>query len=222
MIPFLVSIPKSGTHMIRQSAYRRAANIPYGSMIYEADPNQLSIDGIKKASTFGVSHLPYHPAYELALKNKAAKVVFLYRDPRDLLVSYYFWIKKLGHSGESIPGLIDDVSTILDSDDPFSVMISFWGAHIRRYLPWMFVPGVFCMPYERLIQEPDDAFDELSEFWERRFGTGKQMRKRIKPLKCTTFRKGIVGDWKNHLTVEHNLEIIEKFGAELRFLGYAL
>lgn len=220
MTPFLISIPKAGTHIIRQATDRVGGNIPYGSMVYEADPHELSIQGIQKDHRIGISHLPYHPAYERELKRKQAKIVFLFRDPRDLMVSYYFWIKKLGHKGSSIPGLIDDVTPILEANEPFKLMIQFWGAHIRRYIPWMFVPDVLKIRYEWLVEKPGYAFTQMERFWDGFFGTAKEMQSRIKPHRCVTFRKGIVGDWRNHFTPEVHEMFMNELKNEMKFMGY--
>ena len=220
MTPFLISIPKAGTHIIRQATERVSGNIPYGSMIYEADPHELSIKGIREFNRIGISHLPYHPAYERELRNRQAKVVFLYRDPRDLMISYYFWIKKLGHKGSSIPGLIDDVTPILESENPFELMIQFWGEHIRRYIPWMFSPIVCPVKYEQLVQAPGYAFGLIENHYNRTFGTAEEMMKRIKPHRCETFRKGIVGDWRNHFSPSTLELFMKELGDIMKFWGY--
>ena len=220
MIPFLISIPKSGTHIIKQISRGDHCNVPYGSMIYEEDPHPQTLIDLKQMVRLGISHLPYHPEYEKALRDINARIIFLYRDPRDLMVSYYFWIKKQGYTGYGIPGLIKNVSEFIDADDPFDVMLDFWGEHIRRYIPWMYVPGVLSVKYEDLTTDWPTWLDKIAEHWEFRFGEGKDMLIRISPERCQTFRKGIIGDWKKRFTMKNNLRFIEELGDVLKLWEY--
>jgi len=165
-LPLLISIPKAGTHLLTQAHQNFTHdNLPYGSMIYAEYPHELTISGLNTMDKYSRTHIAYHPIYEKIIREKKYKAVFLYRDPRDLMVSYYYWIVKLNDRGCSIPGLIESVGHLLDSDDPYMEMIPFWGAHIRRYIPWMFVPGMCSVSYEELMIARIPTLERLREFW---------------------------------------------------------
>lgn len=218
----LISIPKAGMHLFNQLTTREYTNIPYGSMVYDVNPHKTTIAQLKEFSGMGRTHISYHPIYEQILRNSEILSVFLYRDPRDLMVSYYFWTKKLGHSGHSIPGLVKDVSVFMDSDDPFTSMMEFWGEHIRRYLPWMFVSDlVLPISFEDLRFDTVETLKKVNKFFGGEpFGSPEAMSARMNPPTSPTFRLGIVGDWVNHFE-EHHIEAFNKtLGDVMEFWGY--
>ncbi|KYK25800.1 hypothetical protein AYK26_07660 [Euryarchaeota archaeon SM23-78] len=217
----LVSIPKAGMHMFTQVVGMPHENIPYGSLIYSEAPHETTLNQIENFTGFGRTHIGYHPSYEKAISKRNLKTIFLYRDPRDLMVSYYHWIKALGHRGQSIPGLWWEVSPILDSEDPFMEMIPDWGAFIRRYIPWLFTPGIFALKYEDFISNFVRTFQEIN-WWlgEEPYGTASQMAARINPDTCPGFRKGVIGDWKGHFKEHHIRAFDDILGETMEFLGY--
>ena len=220
-----ITIPKSGTHILNQATTRRQYdNLPWGSMIYEPVPNEQTLEGIyKQDQLVARTHVSYHPLYELALRDSNTKAIFLYRDPRDMLVSYYEWVKKLGHGGASIPGLIDDVGDFLDSPDPIMEMLYFWGEHVRRYIPWMFVPDVMPLKFEELVANKEGVCQEIIDFWGTSpYGNAEAMASRIKPSTSDTFRKGVVGDWRNYFQPHHIEEFNNNFYKTMKVLGYEL
>lgn len=223
MKPLLITIPKAGTHLMTQACGGEFCNIPYGSMIYESDPNPQTLEDFATYSVFARTHIPYHPAYEKSLRDNKIRALFVHRDPRDLMVSYYFWVKKLDLDGPSIPGLVPDVRKFLDADDPFLEMIPFWGEHIRRYIPWLFVPEVKAVRYRELIWEPMRTMKSIADYWYEYFGSAEQMLNRVerKRQKSRVFRKGIVGDWKTHFKPRHIEAFYNVISFDMmRFLGY--
>lgn len=88
---FLVSYPKSGNTWLR---------FLFGNLIYEEGVNFTNIiskipdiytsskqelDSIKSPRIIK-SHEPFLKCFQ--------KVIYIYRDPKDVVVSYYFWFKK--------------------------------------------------------------------------------------------------------------------------------
>lgn len=222
-IPLLISIPKSGTHILTQTrGGHEYKNIPNGSMIYESYPDEKATLDLQALNVFGRTHIPYHPIYEQIIRDRDIRAVFLYRDPRDLMVSYYFWVKKLGHKGQSIPGLIDNVSDFIDAENPYLEMVKFWGVFIRRYIPWMYVPGILYVSYEELMKYRMQTLRRIFRHWDNpMFGSPETMNDRIKPVdKSFTGRKGIIGDWKNHFTKEVEDEFYSELWDVLDLWGY--
>ena len=219
----IISIPKAGTHMITQATQRRNYdNLPWGSMIYESCPNTATLDGILTGTKdIARTHASYHPEYERAIREKGIKAIFLYRDPRDLMVSYYEWVKKLGHEGSSIPGLVDDVGTFLRAEDPITEMLVWFGEHIRRYIPWLCVPEVLPVKFEDLMGNRVETCQRIIDWWGTdQYGTAEQMAKRMKPSTSDTFRKGAIGDYQNYFTKQHNIYFEIGFKETMRMLGY--
>ena len=61
----LISIPKSGTHILTAAQrYVEHINMPWGSMLYESYPNERTVDEMRKLTRFGRTHVAYHPVYE--------------------------------------------------------------------------------------------------------------------------------------------------------------
>ena len=215
----LISIPKAGTHILTYAQKNiQHKNMPYGSMIHEQSPHKRTIEELKTLDGFGRTHIAYHPEYERIIRDRNIKALFLYRDPRDLMVSYYFWVKSQGYTGSGIPGLIDDLSPIIKSNDPFSLMIPWWGRHIRRYIPWMYVPNILSISFEDLTIKRAETSSIIGDFWTEY--KGPDLITRLFSRKGPTFRKGIVGDYKNHLSEKHLQAFDQELGDVMTLWGY--
>ena len=100
-------------------------------------------------------------------------------------------------------------------------MISFWGMHIRRYIPWMFVPDILSIKFEELINDRMKTLDKICSFWRwPGFGSPEAMQDRIESVKPPTFRKGVIGDWKNHFNEDHIRAFQKELGSVLELMGY--
>jgi len=221
----LIAIPKSGTNMMTQVIARDCVNIPYGSALYQNVPNERTVNQLKTFEKFGRTHVGYHPTYESLFIEHGISPIFLRRDPRDVITSHYHWMKA---GNPDLPKVGDGVRTMEDAD-PVMYMITYYGQHFRRHLPWLFVPFIHQLKYEDILEKPIQAFQGILDFFGKELCgiiglvDPEQMMRRIKPEQCVTYRKGIIGDWRNLFTQKHLDAFNREFPKEMmEMLGYEL
>ena len=104
------------------------------------------------------------------------------------------------------------------------------GERCRRYTAWFEMELDYTTRFERLIGPAGggDRKEQLSEI--RNIANHLQIKlserqvqrigERVFYKRSSTFRKGVIGDWKNHFTEEHKQAFKEMCGRELIDLGY--
>ncbi|MCK5023906.1 MAG: sulfotransferase domain-containing protein [Candidatus Aenigmarchaeota archaeon] len=168
------------------------------------------------------SHTKYNP--------RLKRVVYLIRDGRDVMVSYYFhrqrglntqyrnaclkWMKKV--YGKEID--MNDYETYLprfiesEMETPSITQLN-WPDHVNN---WSEKPNVVCAKYEDLLTNGSDTLQTICNFIsdkpidKKRIDTAinlysfKNMTKRNagEEDRNSFLRKGISGDWKNHFNKE--------------------
>lgn len=159
---------------------------------------------------------------------------FIYRDPRDMLVSQIFFAtdmhedhgmhafyKSLPDFGERLKVAI----TGIDRDEFYMVSVR------QRYaavFEWLEQPHVMCIRFEDLIENRDATLDAMLDEVEsigyqiptQRDKALSILKKAIQPRKSHTFRSGKTGGWKEHFTEEHKALFKDVAGDLLVRLGY--
>lgn len=156
---------------------------------------------------------------------KKTKMLVIFRNPKDTLVSYYHFcnnnmVLPTMQSWESF------YSSFMSGDVP-------WGSYFDHALAWekkMDDPNVMIVTYEELKQNLSEGIRQVSTF----FGfslTEAQVQQisegsTFNAMKQSSanshgnmgdviFRKGEVGDWKNHFTPEQSREMDDAFNKHL-------
>jgi hypothetical protein len=170
----------------------------------------------------------HHPCYDLY-----PKTVYIYRDGRDALVSYYHYA-----TGKKVfAGSFADFAF-----SPFVEQFSSWKEHVAGALDFAseHPDRILILQYEEMLREPlacatkvaaflelgsdeqsianaveKSSFDQL-KIIEQNFG-GENL---IKPL--TFFRSGRSGQWQEYFTPEVYDRYVQENGATLLRLGYQL
>jgi len=159
---------------------------------------------------------------------------FIYRDPRDMLVSQVFfatdmneehgmhkYYKSLPDFGERLKVAI----TGIDRDGLYMVGVK------QRYasvFEWREQPNVMCIRFEDLINNRDATLDAMLDEVESigyEIPTPREkalsiLVKAIQPRKSHTFRSGKTGGWREHFTEEHKNLFKDLTGDLLVKLGY--
>ncbi|XXM71191.1 sulfotransferase domain-containing protein [Lysinibacillus sphaericus] len=222
--PFIAnSLPRSGTHLLRQILL----GIPgiqhslavYG--YYEDQPkdNLIKLSGFSH-NEFGSGHLFYSAGWKNYLISRNIKQLFLYRDPRDVIVSYAHLIPqhKLHHLHaffkekafeERIRFLLDGGKVISSNnivDQP-----SFYEWYLR-FARWKSSEKVLPIRYEDLVCNEESRRKTLLKIinylnLDKSMTYNKSrlvelMSANINPHNCRTFRKGKIGSWKEELDDE--------------------
>ena len=166
-------------------------------------------------------------------------VVYLVRDGRDVMISYYFF-KTTYFNPRNLSlakRLIFQVRRLLNNKSKFQDFSSFlhqytdeWIAHISA---WLDKKPTAIVRYEDLKSNPQDTLQQLFssldvEVSEETIQQAldvfdfKQLSKRKEGEedRKSFFRKGIVGDWKNHFSPQDREFFQQKAGKLMKQLGY--
>ncbi len=240
------SKPKSGSHLLLQILNGFTQIMPY--QYVEADPvrtiekkarrrTEVEILNELKRIPRGVIGWGYVEASpeNLSFLCRPDRVnYFIYRDPRDMLVSQVFfatdmneehgmheYYKSLPDFGERLKVAI----TGIDQDGLYMVSVK------QRYasvFEWLEQPNVMCIRFEDLINKRDVTLDAMLDEVE---STGYKIPtprekalsvlvEAIQPKKSRTFRSGQTGGWREHFTEEHKKLFKDMTGDLLLKLEY--
>ncbi len=161
--------------------------------------------------------------------------VFIYRDPRDQLVSHVFYAKDI-HTGHGMHDYYNNVLATMEErlnvaiegcDLPGLGLPTVWERYAEHF-GWFNRDDVLCLKFEDLILNQEQAFGELLDYIEGfgvEFSVPRQqaievLSESIKPKKSGTFRKGQPGNWKVHFTDENKRRFKAVAGDLLSRLGY--
>ena len=161
--------------------------------------------------------------------------VFIYRDPRDQLVSHVFYAKDI-HTGHGMHDYYNNVLTTMEErlnvaiegcDLPGLGLPTIWERYAEHF-GWFERDDVLCVKFEDLILNKEQAIGALLDYIEG-FGVVfavdrpraiEVISQAIKPKKSGTFRKGQPGNWKEHFTEENKRRFKAVAGDLLSRLGY--
>lgn len=227
----VTSIPKSGTFLLAKLVESLTGLSAYGtvSILKSEDANP-------KPGTFLLSHAPAVEKNIKLIRENKFKTIVLIRDPRDVIVSMYYYFGKR-HAAKC--GLDYE----LDRDKLIMLYITKWyttpnpdiptGFYLKgdyqAFLDWRKFPNVHFTTYEALVGGKGGGNDEIQK---------KEIHALANFLTITladdelimladslygdtaTFRSGRIGSWKDHFTPEH-VQAFKKYAGDLLIkLGY--
>ena len=223
------SKPKSGSHLLLQILNGFTQIMPYKYV--DADPIRTikkdggrwtadSITASLRAVPSGVigwGYVEASPENVAVLCQPSRVNYFMYRDPRDMLVSQVFFATDMhGDHGmhdyyKSLPDFgarLNVAITGIDKDGLKMVSVK------QRYdgvFQWLEQKNVMCIRFEELINNRDVTLNAMLNEVERtgyKIPTPREkalsiLVDAIQPKKSHTFRSGKTGGWKLHFTEEH-------------------
>lgn len=231
---FIASIPKCGTHLL-DKALRLITGKPSVSKFY-ITIRQENIDSVKPNQIL-VTHAICTMHNELILSKNDYKGVFIYRDPRDAVVSFANWIYKTPqhwphHCKLSMNELIFVLT--LNFYSAFGVfeipnLRSIDDFYRKAYLPWKNKPGIYTTTFEKLIgpNGGGNLNDQITEL--------KNIAKHFNVIiddaqaidisnklfgNTFTFSAGQIGTWQKYFNQEHKNVFKLVAGQLLIDLGY--
>jgi hypothetical protein len=176
-------------------------------------------------------------------ENSRRATVFVYRDPRDFIVSQVFYATEI-HKGHGMHRYYTEVLHSMEErvnaaiqgvgeedasgDDWEGSPLSDVLTKYEKYMSWMQQTDVICLRFEDLILERDMALGRLLDYLSKRGFTPRissqqaveSLKRAIMPRKSGTFRKGSPGNWREHFT-EANKTIFKQVTGDLLVrLGY--
>ena len=179
-------------------------------------------------------HLFYHSDYANVLAEKKAKMVFIYRDPRDCLVSEVDYILTLNplhrlhkHFKNDLKSNKDRVKALILGDKVDSFPADYPGVAERfeRYRGWLDNDLTFVIKYEELIDQTSrmNVLERLAMFlgkFNNPLELARHFEKRMNPQKSHTFNVGRRDRWREYFDEECIDLFKEHTGKLLVNLGY--
>ncbi|XP_075686960.1 sulfotransferase 1C4-like isoform X2 [Rhinoderma darwinii] len=182
------------------------------------------------------SHLPFH-LMPPSFWEKDVKIVYVARNPKDCMVSYYYFHKMDQTMAD--PGTFDNFFSMFLSGNMawgswFDHVIGWWKAKDKHKISYVF--------YEDMIEDPRHEIQKVMRFLDRdlsddvvqkiRRHTSFSSMKNNPVVNYTTLpesildqsqssfmRKGIVGDWKNHFLVSQNMMFDKEYNKKMEGSG---
>src|SRR6266487_1390269 len=240
------SKPKSGSHLLLQILNGFTQIMPYKYV--EADPirtiekeggrktAQEILDELKRIpqGVIGWGYVEASPENISYLCQSDRVNYFIYRDPRDMLVSQVFFATDIYEEHgmheyyKSLPDFEERLKvaiTGIDRDGLYMVSVK------QRYesvFQWLAQENVMCIRFEDLINNRDATLDAMLD---EVASTGYKipmprekalsvLAEAIQPKKSHTFRSGKTGGWREYFTEEHKTLFKDVAGNLLVKLGY--
>jgi hypothetical protein len=240
------SKPKSGSHLLLQILNGFTQIMPYRYV--DADPvrtiekngrrktKEEILDELKQIpdGVIGWGYVDATPENASFLTQTGRVNFFIYRDPRDMLVSQVFFATDMHEEHgmhayyKSLPDFgarLNVAITGIDQDGLKMVSVK------QRYegvFAWLEQKNVMCIRFEDLINNRDATLLSMLDEVEKtgyKIPTPREkalsiLVEAIQPKKSHTFRSGKTGGWTQHFTAEHKKLFKDVTGDLLVTLGY--
>ncbi|XP_040382174.1 cytosolic sulfotransferase 5-like [Oryza brachyantha] len=258
----LVSFPKCGTTWLKalafavmaRAAYPAAAGdhpllrlnphdcIPFVEDVF-TDGHEAMLDRLPSPRLIN-THVPYPLLPEAVTGDGGCKVVYICRDPKDMVVSLHQFLRRL-QPDLSFADMFDSVA--VDGTAPYGPMwdhvLGYWRASLAR------PDRVLFLTYEDLLQDAGEHVRAMARFMGRPFSPAEEAAgaveaavelcsfEKMKGLEVNRrgtsgsyksmprdafFRKGVAGDWVNHMSPEMAARLDEVFRDKLRGTGLTI
>ncbi len=224
------SFPKSGTHLLTQVL---AGFTRLGPAVDSGLPAILTFEGesgkprpqsviLKELARLlpgdiAYGHLHAEPPIMAALCREGVASFFIFRDPRDVVVSHVFYVTDIANKHVHHNFYTNELHTFDERlhvsilgrpelDIPFPDI----RARFEPYLPWLDQPDVLSLRYEDFVSESRETLSRVLDhaiargfpYSDDRQTAINMLASAIDPKRSPTFRKGESGGWREHFTPE--------------------
>lgn len=240
------AMPKSGSHLIIQvlqglTRIGPFVNPGFPPVNRTEDNHKLTEAAILKniekmqAGDIRYGYVHARPPFIEALTRSGKAMVFVYRDPRDMLVSHVFYATDMhpGHGmhqyyTEVLDTMEERLNAAIQGVDEDGAELSNVKERYLKYLGWLDIPDALCLRFEDLVLDREASFGHLLKYLE---GRGMRLpvsqetaiealKSSIAPHKSGTFRKGLPGGWQEYFTAKNKEKFKEIAGDLLIRMGY--
>jgi hypothetical protein len=247
------AMPKSGSHLIIQVLQGLTHLGPFVNpglppVNRGEDNRKLPVETIlaniqrMRPGDISYGYIAARTPYLSALVKPERATIFVYRDPRDMIISHVFYATQL-HQGhgmhryytevlhtmeQRINAAIQGVSVLGDDPAGEGASLSDVRTKYENYLGWLEQPAVLSLRFESLILDRQVALERILDYLAERGFTPQPPRSQavavlaqaIEPRRSGTFRKGKPGNWREHFTPANVTLFKERVGDLLIRLGY--
>ncbi len=239
------SMPKSGSHLLMQimkgicklGPLVETGARPIRTITIDGRyrPSQEILSDLKKLRPGDVAsgYLRATPENMQFIDQPGWVNYFIIRDPRDMLVSHVYYATDiyLGHGMhdyyKSIP-MDERIKVAIRGIKEPELSLPSVRTRYDRIMGWFNCPGVMTVHFEDLILQREKTLNKMLDHLERggfrplgdRAAAIDMIMTTIDPQRSSTFRRGHVGDWREHFTEEHKRLFKVVAGDLMVCLGY--
>jgi len=246
---FVNSFPKSGTHLLLQAVRGFSqlgpvmySGLPATTMFDAFSGERLSEEAVAAQLSrlsdgdIGYGHVFAEPRLVDSLCRPGMISYFIYRDPRDVVVSHVHYVTEIWTSHvhhDYYANKLQNFDERLRASilgRPELTEIDFPGIRERfePYLRWLDRSEVLALRFEDFVRYKEETLEKiLAHAASRGFNPRidheralEIMAQAIDPEQSPTFRSGKVGGWREHFTDEHTALFKKVTGDLLVRLGY--
>lgn len=227
------SLPKSGTHLLMQIAREMPDRRYYGGFIAQTPTmsirtrTQVDIDALISRIVPGEvlgAHLHYTPETAAAFKRVNAIHLFIWRDPRDVLLSEAHYLAEMNpwHA------MHKTFKALPDAESRVKLAITGTGdgrypgaeERIGAYMGWLGDPGCISLRYEELVS-PDTQARECQRVLDAYSAAASggaalpsipKLIEAINPERSHTFNRGGIARWRKEMSGENLALCQERLG----------
>lgn len=240
------AMPKSGSHLIIQILQGLTRFGPFVNPgfppVNRAEDNRalspkavLEVIHAMQPGDIGYGYIKAERQFIEALTGEGRATIFVFRDPRDMVVSHVFYATEMfkGHGmhryyTEKLSSMEERINAAIIGVNEDEVTMKGVRARYEAYLGWLEQPTVLCLKFEDLILNQESAFRDMLNYLKGRgFSPEIQLDQQISFLKSAitphrsgTFRRGKPGNWREYFT-QSNIDLFKEHAGELLIcLGY--
>jgi hypothetical protein len=244
-----ISFPKSGTHLLDQILLGFSNVAPYAKRVHSFYAEYEGESGLKRSPEQALAwldalranggrdvasaHLFARPEAVARVCSPAFVPYFIFRDPRDVVVSHVFYVtdmeaRHVHHDYyQSLPDFNARLTVSILGRPEADIEFSNIADRFAPYLGWLDQPEVLSIHFEDLIHDRAATLTQIMDHLLTRspLPATRQLildslETSINPKKSPTFRSGKTGEWKKHFTDEHKKIFKDVAGDLLVKLGY--
>ncbi len=227
-----ISFPKSGTHLLDQILLGFSNVAPFAKRVHSFYAEYEGESGLKRRPEQALAwldalranggrdvasaHLFARPEAVARVCSPAFVPYFIFRDPRDVVVSHVFYVtdmeaRHVHHDYyQSLPDFNTRLTVSILGRPDAGIEFSNIADRFAPYLGWIDHDEVLKIHFEDLIHDRAATLTQIMDHLLTRapLRATRQLildslETSINPKKSPTFRSGKTGEWKKHFTDEH-------------------
>ena len=240
------AMPKSGSHLLTQILAGLTKIGPFVDPgfppVNRAEDNTnlpseavLANLNLLRPGDIRYGYLHAKEPYLSALTQPGIATLFIYRDPRDMLVSHVFYATEMNHDHGMHRYYTEKLHTMADRLDAAIRGITEPGFELasvkdryQAYLGWLDHPAVLALRFEDLVLDRPAALNRLLDHLAVHGFTPDLPRpaaltvlsEAVAPRRSGTFRSGTPGAWREHFSPANKQAFLQTAGDLLIRLGY--
>jgi hypothetical protein len=239
------AMPKSGSHLLTQvlvGLTKIGAFVDPGlpPLTRSADnrnlPEELVLRNLHQLQSGDIAYAYLHARepYIGELTRSGVAAFFIYRDPRDVIISQVFYATEMhaGHGMHShynaLPNMEERIEAAIHGVDQPGAQLSPILTKYEKYIGWLKQPAVLSLRFEDLILDREAALARILDHLAARGFQPQPPRPQavaalssaIAPRASGTFRRGQPGEWRQHFSTQNISNFKTATGDLLQRLGY--